>query len=358
MTQQNTIHWLHISDYHEGQKGAKEFWPQVRARFRDNLKSQCEENGPLDLVIFSGDLVFKGDPAEYKAVKEELIDLWQYFASLGQNPKLFLVPGNHDLQRPGESSALSILAQMLRQNPAVKKEIFDDNKSHYRLELLKAFKNYTDFVKDISEFIPVLHKNTGKIPGDTSSIFQVNGLSVGIVGLNSAWTHLSKHDLNGKLDIYVDQLNSVTNDNPPAWLDNNHLNLLVTHHPSSWFHNAAEDEFNSEIDANSFFDAHLFGHMHDNLPESHLTPWGTRRKLQVSSLFGMERFRDNIERKHGYYFVKVDANSSTWTIWPRIIEKKSGGWDIGRDSSILRGDSFSLETPWNCRKKLNDSIKK
>lgn len=358
MDRQNTLQWLHISDYHAGQKNAKDFWPQIKKRLHEDLRYYFEKNGALDLVVFSGDIAFKGGVEEYQSVKEELIELWAVFAEFEMSPKLFVVPGNHDLERPGSAAPLRNMAQQLRLMADVKNDIFNNPESLYTAELIKAFKNYTDFVKDIKLHIPLVGDIEGKIPGDVSCIVDINGLSVGLVGLNSSWTHLNDTDLNGKLDIYVEQINAVVGGDLPRWAERNHINLLVTHHPASWFNKSALDEFNSDIFVPDLIDAHLFGHMHEGKPEIISTPGGERFNFQVASLFGLEKIKGEVHRKHGFNFVKADANSSTWTVWPRLIEKKAHGWDLGRDHHLLRGDDLSYTTKWKVRKEVVKPVKK
>lgn len=126
MEQQNTLQWLHISDFHAGQKNAKEFWPQIKNRLHENIRSHCKENGGLDLVIFSGDVAFKGGIEEYQSVREDLIDLWSVFAEFDWLPKLFIVPGNHDLERPSSAAPLRNMAQQLRTIPDIKNDLFNN----------------------------------------------------------------------------------------------------------------------------------------------------------------------------------------------------------------------------------------
>lgn len=358
MDQNNTFHWLHISDYHEGQKFSRELWPQIRSRLIENIKNHCENNGPIDLVIFSGDIAFKGDTSEYHSIKDELVNLWDVFRSMGQEPKLFLIPGNHDLVRPPATSPLTILAPMLRLQPGVKAEIFNDDSSTYRKELMAAFSNYQQFVDELSELIPTAMHTKGKIPGDSSGVMNINGLRIGIIGLNTAWTQLSPLTEKGQLDLYIEQASSVTNGDIPTWISANHLNLLVTHHPTDWLQVPAIDDFNTEINVAGYFDAHLFGHMHENRPEMKYTPWGEQRAFQVASLFGMEKVNGETRRKHGYFFVKADAKQAQWRVWPRLIEKKTNGWDLGRDPSYLKGDNLHFDMGWTPRLPIEQQPKK
>jgi len=356
----NQLHWMHISDLHRGQDRTSEVWSSVRQEIHDDVARQIQAKGPIDLVVFSGDMAFKGDSDEFASVKEELDRLWETFADLGCNPKLFVVPGNHDLVRPANSSALRNFSDVLRQKKDIRDLILSGKNSSYRDEAEKAFENYTNFVKDIAaSSIPLAIDQYGLLPGDSSARLNINGLSVGLVGLNSAWTHLSPGEAKGMLDISVRQLNSVVGDDLPRWARSNHINLLVTHHPVDWLCGAAQTEFNGEIFNPDYFDAHLFGHMHDNVPQ--LTSIGAhnRRTIQVSSLFGLEKVEGDDERRHGYYFAVVDGGREECEYWPRKFEQKTSSvWQVSRDAEILRRDELCYSQPWTIRSVEGSNIKK
>ncbi|WP_082810673.1 metallophosphoesterase [Pseudomonas sp. ABFPK] len=355
------LHWMHISDLHRGQDRTSEVWAVVRDEIHNDIIRQVGESGPLDLVIFSGDMAFKGDSEEFSSVKDELVRLWEVFDKVGCCPKLFLVPGNHDLVRPGKSSALLNFSDILRQKTAVRDEILSGEPSSYRDEVLTAFENYTNFVEGISDSpIPLALDVKGLLPGDCSVKLKVNGLNVGLVGLNSAWTHLAAGNLQEKLDISVRQLNSVVEGDLPKWSRSNHVNLLVTHHPMTWFCKAAKEEFTGEIFNPEYFDAHLFGHMHDNRPELVSVGAHNRRTIQASSLFGLEKVEGKEEgRRHGYYFAALDASTEKCMYWPRKFEQKVGSiWQVSRDGEILSRDEKFFQQDWKVREVDGFQLKK
>ena len=360
MDNTNTVHWMHISDLHRGQERTEQVWSVVRQEIHNDIKAQVQKNGPIDLVIFSGDMAFKGDKEEFASVKVELDRLWATFNQLGLTPKLFIIPGNHDLIRPGKTSALLNFADILRSKEEIRDELLSGNPSLYRVEVNTAFENYMNFIGLIQESnIPLAMDKAGLFPGDSSCRFDANGLTVGLIGLNSTWTHLGKGDLKGKLDISVRQLNSVTDNDLACWAMQNHINLLVTHHPSSWLNKEAKDEFESEIFIPEYFDAHLFGHMHDNRPELSSVGAHHRRTIQASSLFGLEKTQESNDRRHGYYFAKFDANIDSCSFWPRRIEQKTGGvWQVAADSQLLSRDKQYFEQPWKAREVAGVDLKK
>lgn len=85
--------WLHISDLHVGQHSSGWLWPSFKAIFLDDLVRLAEVAGPLNLVVFSGDLTQSGKAEEYVALSNILADIWERLDKLGQNPPLFCVPG-------------------------------------------------------------------------------------------------------------------------------------------------------------------------------------------------------------------------------------------------------------------------
>jgi len=217
MDSTNTLHWMHISDLHRGQERTEEIWSVVRQEIHNDIKTQIQRTGPIDLVIFSGDMAFSGAIDEFLSVQKELERLWATFAEFGVAPKLFIVPGNHDLVRPGKTSALLNFADILRLKDDIREELLKGGASLYRDELNTAFENYMNFLNNVqASGIPLAMDKAGLFPGDSSSRINANGLNIGLVGLNSAWTHLGKGDLNGKLDISVKQLNSVVDNDLPC----------------------------------------------------------------------------------------------------------------------------------------------
>lgn len=360
MDSTNTLHWMHISDLHRGQERTEEVWSVVRDEIHNDIRSQIQSAGLIDLVVFSGDMAFSGAVEEFASVQKELERLWSVFAELGAEPKLFIVPGNHDLVRPAKTSALLNFADMLRKKEDIRDELLSGNPSSYRAELDTAFANYVEFLSNLQKSgIPLLLDVKGVFPGDSSSRVNLNGLTVGLVGLNSTWTHLGKGELEGKLDISVRQLNSVTGNDLPSWSKLNHVNLLVTHHPLSWLNPESVEEFEGRIFIPKYFDAHMFGHVHNNYPAVSSVGAQSRRNIQAASLFGLEKIKGTIDRRHGYYFAKLNAMTDNCTFWPRRFEKKAGNvWEVAADGPLLSGDKRDFDQPWKVREVKGVDLKK
>ena len=312
-----------------GMHGQNWAWPTFKTIFFNDLRQNYEKTGPWDLVVFSGDLTQKASPNEYAALTSALTELWAVFESLGCSPKLFVVPGNHDLQRPHKIDSCAIALGAWWQTPDIHEDFWENAGSHYRTTILGAFATYMEWAASLpSTSIALAADETGLLPGDVSARIQKDGVSLGLIGLNSAWLQLSERDYEGSLNVHAHQLLSVTRSDPDAWAASNALNLLVTHHPKTWMHADAITHWNAEINVNARFNAHLFGHMHDSVTKQTTINGGAGKiDIQASSIFGLETIANGLQRNHGYSFLQLRANTEekTLKLWPRLAFTRQDG---------------------------------
>jgi len=95
-----TLTWLHLSDWH--QKGADFDRTVVRDALLEDIRNRRErisrDLAAVDFIVFSGDLAFSGQLVEYEAARHQLLDPLLKVLNLVPE-RLFLTPGNHDLNR-------------------------------------------------------------------------------------------------------------------------------------------------------------------------------------------------------------------------------------------------------------------
>ncbi|MGS5087273.1 metallophosphoesterase family protein [Hydrogenophaga sp. A37] len=339
---------IHLSDLHMGMTGQKWMWPTFKTVFFNDLRQQHEKTGAWDLVIFSGDLTQESSPQEYVALNAALMELWAVFNSLGCSPKLFVVPGNHDLQRPSKIDPCALALGSWWQTPDIHQDFWENGESPYRATVSNAFAAYTKWTSSLAGTpISLIGDEAGLLPGDVSARIHKDGASLGLVGLNSAWLQLSEKNRIGDLNIHVRQLQSVTGDDPDAWAASNQFNLVVTHHPVTWLNSKAAAHWNSEIHVNARFCAHLFGHMHDSVTGlSSFNGGATKIAIQAPSIFGLETVADGLQRNHGYSFLRLvkSADERTLKIWPRLaFPLKDGARRLIADPNwVLIDDAFEL----------------
>lgn len=338
------IRLLHLSDLHQGLAGQEWMWPSVKTQFYEDLSSLRGRTGPWDLVIFSGDLTQSGTAAEFNQLTQLFCDLWAHFKTLGSSPQLFVVPGNHDLERPGKMDATGKVMSQWWEDDNLQAEFWGSSESAYRKAVAKWFANYEAWLELLPTSIPLLPTKKGLLPGDVSATFQKGSQRLGLVGLNTAWLHHTSGDLKGKICVHPRQLLAVTSNDADGWSAAHGSRLLVTHHPVNWLHPKAREDWASDINTPNRFDVHLFGHMHDGRFDTNSASGGSpRHSVQAASLFGLEHFGDKVQREHGYAVIQIPAVSESrgMRIWPRTVKPRADGsrrlvanqlWDLTDDS--------------------------
>ncbi|MEP2758664.1 MAG: metallophosphoesterase [Hyphomicrobiales bacterium] len=344
-----SFRWLHFSDLHFGMKDQQPLWANLKHFLYDDLPRLFDQSGPWDLMIFSGDIVQKGDPEEFLGATEVLNELYSHLAKLNCNPRFIAVPGNHDLVRPDKDDMAVMLLQDWQKKVAVREKFLNDTSSQYRTTVTNSLANYQAWYEDLSNAgIPVLETKQGLLPGDQVRRIEIEEGKVGIVGLNSTWLQLSQDTKSGDLHVDHRQLSSMLPD-AEGWCRQNHFNLLITHQPVDWLNDDNLATWKKEIAPPSRFDIHLFGHMHEPASDSRSTMGSSPiTTFQSPSLFGLEYLADGTsERIHGYSAgeLSVFEGKRQLRIWPRTyMVTNSGQAKMTPNSQFILTDNFCTET--------------
>jgi len=338
-----SIGWLHFTDLHRGMAEQDHLWPTLRHELFEDLSRLAEVSGPWDLVLFTGDLTQTGRSEEFDRLTDPLGRLLEHLAHFGSRPLFLAVPGNHDLIRPRVSAVVRALRRFHDERD-LQAEFWRDPESEYRALIDEAFAPFMAWNKTFTSLEntgsgPSLSLNPGLLPGDFSATITKEGLRLGIVGLNSSFLQLTGDNYEGRLHLDPRQLHAACKGDGPEWLHRHHLNLLLTHHPPEWLHVGSLAQFRAEIAPPGWFEAHLFGHMHEPLAElRQIGGFRAERRLQGASLFGLESFGDGThQRVHGYSAgrVSVDGKQGSLALWPRIaILAKAGHRKIVPDQGF------------------------
>lgn len=104
--------WLHISDLHF--KSGENYDQDVVTRaFINSLPNLLSRYGPIDAIFVTGDVAYSGKKDEY-----DIADVFfqRIIETTGvSRENIFIVPGNHDVQR---SEVLSLSTSLSSQNDA------------------------------------------------------------------------------------------------------------------------------------------------------------------------------------------------------------------------------------------------
>lgn len=164
---------LHISDFH--------FEDRNHLEYKDMVKTLCESvcGLDIDIIVFSGDLVYKATKMEYYDKVQEI--LWRPLldaTGLDVN-RLLIVPGNHDVNRdeeiPAITSSLADCSSWDKLNDFMK----DSRQFELSLERMKLYleyikKFYAGSSVEVSSFY-------------ITNTIDIRGKKIGLLGLNSAW---------------------------------------------------------------------------------------------------------------------------------------------------------------------------
>ena len=131
--------WLHLSDWHQGDE---EFDRQVvlEALLKD-IRERAKINPSLervDFIVFSGDVAFSGKPDQYQAAQSQLFQPVLDECDLDTS-RLFIVPGNHDLDIDEFQMLPSELLKPLASDKQVQRWLTDRRKKSRLLEPFQAF---------------------------------------------------------------------------------------------------------------------------------------------------------------------------------------------------------------------------
>ncbi len=216
---------LHLTDFHFESK-LKSI--QKTHKMVDNLIKSLSDCKP-DLILFTGDLVQKGDSVEdFLKAKELLLD--KIITELKiEKTNLLICPGNHDVFRNQELPDIAESIVRINSNDLLDEYVVKNNKRSLNASL-ENLKNYNDF----SDSFYLDHKikcEDNIIDGMFSTHIRViDGVVIGICLINSAWRCIDSKSDYGNLKYPVYYLNEAIQK-----LKNCEFKIFGMHHPLSDF---------------------------------------------------------------------------------------------------------------------------
>lgn len=282
----HTFSILHLSDLHERGPRENEHGRRYRVledAWKRNLDDLLAENA-IDIVCFTGDIGDWGREDEYKQASG-YFDAWLRHLGLPRE-RLFVVPGNHDINREVEKPVWERLRKKLPRVPALELSRWlmggeaplglEVGWREAVLERQAAFRNWLKAVGRES-LLPAKSRH-GRL--GYSVPLQLPGIpfDIQVIGLDSAW--LSGDDADsGKLRLTDGQILSLCRDAEGRALAG--FRLALVHHPLS----DLADGGDSRRRLAESVDLLLRGHLHEAEPELWSDPDRSLRALAAGCLY-------------------------------------------------------------------------
>ncbi|HCL3408666.1 TPA: metallophosphoesterase, partial [Pseudomonas aeruginosa] len=280
------ISWLHLSDIHMGKEG----YPQtfILGKIIDSIKKKIDSGHEPDFVFITGDIANKGLKTEYDSFWEHLIVPLDALMPTLLADKLFMIPGNHDLNR-SKNEAFDRTALL---KPTASYFDPDERSREGRDIVVSRFEQYIE--QDVTGYSELFRKKEGAY----STTIQKNGCTIGVVGVNTAWLCKDEHDykrLTPGKPILDQALSS---------LQNPELTIVLGHHPTDWF---SADHFRP-ISAllGQHHALYLHGHMHDAWTSPVYGAGNHFLNIQCGAAF---QAHEADKWKNGFLWAEADLNS-------------------------------------------------
>lgn len=275
---------LHVSDLHDRGERESEAWRRRRVlgeAWEENL-AEILQDGPIDLVCFTGDAADWGKPAEFAAAGRFLHALCERVNVT--RDRLFVVPGNHDLDRSLGAAAWRSVREAASRADALdlarwlhKRGLPPGFEEPWRDLLFARFEAYRQWLAGTLGRPELLAGFEAGGPHAYRVSLEIRGLPVHVIGLDSAWLCGDDADA-GTLRITDEQVMAQLSEGGKAL---GGLRLVLVHHPLDELHSGDREVVRSHLANHA--DLVLRGHLHS--PQVSSGTNGELRQLAAGCLY-------------------------------------------------------------------------
>lgn len=314
------ITWLHLSDLHF-RASKLHAWDEdvvLQQLLDDVLRCLKEYQLVLDFVLVSGDIAFSGSAAEY-AMASGFFDELLAITGLSED-QLFLVPGNHDVDRTAISSGAETIVSSCTGRQAVDRALIQQMD---RELILSKFHNYAEFVQRYLGD----HRLTCDEHYCSVRTLQRHSREISVLGLNSAWLSYGDHDRN-HLALGERQVHQAIK----ASLDAD-LRIAMLHHPFDWLQDTDHEACEALLMDHCDFVLH--GHLHR-------VGLLMQRSPDARAMFvGAGACYEARQSRNSYNLVRLDLDTLGGTVFLRSWSSNQGGFwtrDVHSYRSVEDGE--------------------
>ncbi|MDE6388082.1 MAG: metallophosphoesterase [Lachnospiraceae bacterium] len=326
----NSFKWLHLSDFHTG----KDNYGQIKlfTYIHDHIRQNMEKGFFPDAVFITGDIANKGLTAEYDMFFKEFIEpLSDVYGTL---PRIYIVPGNHDIDRNQCEQAAKSLYTVLEESGS---KFFDADTTGFgkRKEIFARFDNFQDCVSKAGKDVCYPVKEIFDEKGAYTDVLSIGQKKIGIVGINTAWLSNSDKDkekLSPGKYILEEALNVVKDCE---------YKIVLGHHPLDWLQGEQRQQITTLLIKNKAM--YLHGHMHKNSGNFMLAYNMGSLILQSGAAF---QERENEIYYNSLQWGELDFQSEEVTIKPKKWSVEKQDFIMDSPDRLLMGRHKDGQDCW------------
>ncbi len=264
-----------------------------------------------DFLFFTGDIAFGETPRshleeQYRGAQELLLRIEDLFQIDRSN--VFLVPGNHDVNRTRVTEAdTNWLDSHLRGGDDATRpidQLWAEPETVAYQRYLERLENYAAFIQRAG--LRHLLQNPRGLTYTHRR--DVRGIDVAVTGLNTAWSSCRDKE---KGLLWLAQRQVRSNATVATNVD---LSIALGHHPPGWFNEYEDPAWYQFLSSHYHF--YLHGHEHNDW----VVDQGGHVRIAAGCLY--ER---NLATT-GYNFVRLNFKERTGEVFLRQYDSKGGGW--------------------------------
>lgn len=312
-----TITWLHLSDLHACRPNTGWDAHRVLESLLKDLRRMRDEHRLVpNLIFFTGDAAFghlgtdkgKAIGDQFRLAHEFLAAVREVYTPHVSQRNVFLVPGNHDVNR---TKITDMETEWLNQPRSLNdmEKMLRDADRNWRL-LRTRLQDY-ELALESFGYDHLLTNRERLIYADMR---EVAGMRIGIGGFNSAWSSRGAgREENGRLWMAGRfQLETIRQDLPQ-----NDLSIALIHHPGNWLVPEESPSFFRDLERDFAFVLH--GHEHsDFVRQDALTQHAV---ISAGACHEWSTGKNN-----GYSIVRLNVDTAEGEVWLREYESAGGGW--------------------------------
>ena len=265
------LRWLHLSDIHLGLEDGYGHDIVLRAlvdAFRDG--GTLADRRP-DVIFCTGDIAQSGKPAQYAAAGKLFEDLAR--ATGTPMDRIFVVPGNHDLDREMVSESF-----VLPLDSREKVDSFFGSSAKGLVDRQFAFQRFAAFAD--------FQRERWNLPLTAARPFLLTRCRVGsevidVIGLNTAWL-AHQDEAQGKL-ILGERLLRQALDELDKAAEPATVRVALFHHPLDWLRDFEREAIQDLLAEGVDFALH--GHLHAQRPTHVSAPTGSVAVLAAGAAY-------------------------------------------------------------------------